>query len=69
MKDTKNTENSFNYLHFLANYIGEKKEKETSSIYGFVDDLKHMPKACRGNYLFAKKFIDFFNICFIIILA
>jgi len=47
LKDTKNTENSFNYLHFLANYIEEKKEKETSSIYGFIDDLKHMPKACR----------------------
>jgi len=47
LKDTKNNENSSNYLHFLANYIDEKKEKETSSVHGFMEDLKHMPKACR----------------------
>nr|CAB3237999.1 protein diaphanous homolog 2-like [Phallusia mammillata] len=47
LKDTKNTENTFTMMHFLASMIEEQKDKRYNEVYGFIDDFKHIPKATR----------------------
>ena len=48
IKDTKNTENTGTMLEFLAGIIDEQKDKRYSEVYGFIEELKHVPKAARG---------------------
>jgi len=47
LKDTKNNENSGTMLNFLATYIDENKDKRCADVHGFIEDLKHIPKASR----------------------
>ena len=35
-------------LNFLATYIDENKDKRCADVHGFIEDLKHIPKASRG---------------------
>jgi len=50
-------------MHFLAGMIEEQKDKRYANVHGFIDDLKHVPKASRGENASNLLFLKGRNVC------
>ena len=49
-------------LQFLAGIIEEQKDKRYSEVHGFMEELKHVPKAARGLIL-SVILVSMYKIC------